>query len=128
VPVLVDGKPHNIMLDVASAEDDRAINANWYLSANLQVVRDPSSRPTTGTVDAYAAAPYGAASNAVVRGADGAVTATTTASRQVRIESTIRSGSGGTTVAVWSQDLQFRNVQRFLDNATVQVGGAAWFS
>jgi hypothetical protein len=37
VPTLADGKPHNISLDVASAEADHAINDNWFVSGLIQV-------------------------------------------------------------------------------------------
>lgn len=37
VPVLADGKPHNISLDVASAESNHATNQNWFVSGLVQV-------------------------------------------------------------------------------------------
>ena len=46
VPVLTDGQPHTISLDVVSAEDDHTINQNWFVSGLLQVVTDPSGKET----------------------------------------------------------------------------------
>ncbi|KAH9177903.1 subtilisin-like protein [Lactarius sanguifluus] len=50
VPILANGQPHNITLDVASAESDHQINQNWYLSGLLQVNLDSSTLPTTGNI------------------------------------------------------------------------------
>lgn len=125
VPVLADGAAHNITLDVASAEGDRAVNGNWFLSANLQVVRDASGRPTTGRIERYEAGPYGAASDAVAVAENGDVTVTVKASRKVYVESTIKSGSGKATTVVWSQDLQFQNVQQYINDSYVQVGDSS---
>ena len=50
VPILTDGQPHNITIDVVSAEQNHTINGSWNLSGNLQVVLDPSGLPTTGKV------------------------------------------------------------------------------
>ena len=50
---MTDGQPHNISLDVVSAEDDHTINQNWFVSGLLQVVTDPSGKPTTGKITRY---------------------------------------------------------------------------
>ncbi|EIW85186.1 hypothetical protein CONPUDRAFT_87677 [Coniophora puteana RWD-64-598 SS2] len=120
VPVFADGLPHNVSLDVASAESNHTINANWYVSGLLQVVTDPSGQPTTGNITAYDVQPYAVAHTDGSVGANGDVTVTVAATRSVRIESTIVSGSGDTTAVVWAQDLEFSNTQYYLDNATTQ--------
>ncbi|EPQ58116.1 hypothetical protein GLOTRDRAFT_136892 [Gloeophyllum trabeum ATCC 11539] len=119
VPVLTDGNPHNISIDVASAESDHAINGNWYVSGNLQVVTDPSGRPTTGKITAYDVQPYAEATTTGSVG-DGDVNITVKATRNVHIESEITSGSGQTTHIVWSQNLQYSNTQYYLNNTYVQ--------
>ena len=47
---------------------------------------------------------------------------TVSATRQVHIESTIISGSGVVNNVVWVQNLQYENVQKFLNNTSIQVG------
>lgn len=37
VPLLADGGPHNVSLDVVSAEANHTINDNWFVSGNIQV-------------------------------------------------------------------------------------------
>ncbi|KAG6897579.1 hypothetical protein C0992_000167 [Termitomyces sp. T32_za158] len=53
-------------------------------------------------------------------GANGDVNITVTATRKIHIEADIISGSGEMTHAIWMQDLQYSNVQSYLDNATIQ--------
>ncbi|OSD08639.1 hypothetical protein PYCCODRAFT_1441479 [Trametes coccinea BRFM310] len=120
VPVLTDGNPHNISLDVVSAEDDHAINQNWFVSGNLQVVTDSSSRPTTGKITKYDASPFAVSTTTGSVGDNGDVNVTVSATRNIHIEAEITSGSGKTTHVVWSQNLEFSNTQQFLDNTFVQ--------
>lgn len=121
VPVLADGKPHNISLDVVSAESNHTINANWYVSGNLQVVTDASGKPTTGNITKYTADPYAVTTTTGNTGQDGDLNVTVKATRQIHIESTITSGSGKTTDVVWSQSLSYQNTQNYLKNTTIQV-------
>ena len=74
---MTDGQPHNISLDVVSAEDDHTINQNWFVSGLLQVVTDPSGKPTTGKITKYDAQPFAVTSTtgsvgARARGREGA--------------------------------------------------------
>ena len=121
IPILTDGHPHNISMDVVSAEPDHLINQNWYLTANLQIVTDPkSSRPTTGRVTSYNAQPFARATT--VGSAEGAVvSASVQASRNIHIEADIVSGSGEKTHVVWSQALSYSNVQTYHQNGSIQV-------
>ncbi|KAL7283571.1 LOW QUALITY PROTEIN: hypothetical protein ACG7TL_003006 [Trametes sanguinea] len=121
VPVLTDGNPHNISLDVVSAEEDHAINQNWFVSGNLQVVTDSSSRPTTGKITKYDASPFAVSTTTGSVGDNGDVNVTVSATRNIHIEAEITSGSGKTTHVVWSQNLEFSNTQQFLDNTFVQA-------
>lgn len=94
IPVLTDGQPHNISMDVVSAEHDHGINQNWYLTANLQVVTDKTStKRTTGKMTVYDVQPY-AHTATTGSSVDGIVRATVQASRTVHIETDIVSGSG----------------------------------
>ncbi|KAH8106837.1 peptide N-acetyl-beta-D-glucosaminyl asparaginase amidase A-domain-containing protein [Cristinia sonorae] len=120
VPILTDGKPHNISLDVVSAEDDHAINQNWFVSGNLQVVLDRSNKPTTGKITVLDAPPFAVTkTTGSVGGND--VNFTVTATRRIHIEADIVSGSGRRNHVVWSQNLQFSNTQDFIDNSNVQL-------
>lgn len=121
VPLLSDGKPHNITIDVASAEDDHTIMQNWFVSGLLQVVTDSSSKPTTGRMISYTAEPFAESKISGSPGENGDFNFTVTASRKIHIESEILSGSGKLTHVVWSQDLQYSNVQNYLANASIQV-------
>ncbi|KAL0946894.1 hypothetical protein HGRIS_013058 [Hohenbuehelia grisea] len=121
VPILTDGKPHIITIDVASAEpDNHTILQNWFVSGLLQVVTDSSSKPTTGKITSYSADPFAVSTNNAVVGANGDVDITVTASRKIRIESQITSGSGKSTRVVFSQDLRYSNVQTYRDNFGIQ--------
>lgn len=120
VPLLTDGKPHTFAIDVVSAETDHSINGNWYVSGNLQVVTDPSSKPTTGSMTKYTASPYAVTTTTGSVGANGDVNVTVKATREIEIESTIRSGSGKITEVTWKQSLSYQNVQTYAANATMQ--------
>ena len=122
VPILTDGKPHAISLDVASAENNHTINHNWFLSAALQVFTDTSSSPTTGKMTRYSVEPFSQTTTVGSVGENGDVNVTVSATRQVRIESTIISGSGMVNNVVWVQSLEYNNVQNYLSNTTIQVG------
>jgi hypothetical protein len=122
VPILTDGKPHAISLDVASAENNHAINQNWYLSAALQVFTDTSSNPTTGKMTQYSVEPFSQTTTVGSVGGNGDVNVTVSATRKVHIESTITSGSGKVNKVVWDQSLEYNNVQNYLSNTTIQVG------
>lgn len=119
--MLADGQPHNISIDVVSAETDHAINDNWYVSGNLQVVTDPSSKPTTGKITVYDVQPYAQTSTTGSVGANGDVNVTVSATRSIHIESEIVSGSGQYTYVTWTQNLEYSNTQYYLDDTYVQV-------
>ena len=121
VPLLADGQPHNFSLDVVSAESDHAINQNWFVSGLLQVVTDPSGKPTTGKMNVYEAAPFAVTSTTGSVGANGDVNVTVKATRDILIESTIVSGSGKVNNVVFKQALSYSNTQSFLNNTFIQV-------
>ncbi|KAI0695701.1 peptide N-acetyl-beta-D-glucosaminyl asparaginase amidase A-domain-containing protein [Cytidiella melzeri] len=120
VPVLTDGNPHNITIDVSSAESDHAINQNWFVSGNLQVVTDPSGKPTTGSITVYDASPFPVTTTTGTLGTNGDLVVTVAATHSIHIESHIVSGSGKTTNVVWTQQLSYSNTQSFLDNLLIQ--------
>lgn len=120
VPLLTDGKPHDITIDVASAEPDHAINSNWIISANLQVVTGSSSEPTTGEIVSRSVEPFAQTTDSLLA-IDGGVEITTKAIRKLRIESEIISGNGLKKRVVWSQDLVFSNTQWYSNDALVEV-------
>ncbi|KAI0724017.1 peptide N-acetyl-beta-D-glucosaminyl asparaginase amidase A-domain-containing protein [Cerioporus squamosus] len=121
VPVLTDGQPHNISLDVVSAEADHTINQNWFVSGNLQVVTDPSGKRTTGKITRYDVQPFANTKITGNVGENGDVNVTVAATRNIHIESEFTSGSGKTTHVVWTQSLQYSNTQNYLDNTTIQI-------
>lgn len=120
VPILVDGQPHKITIDVASAEDDHAILQNWFVSGLLQVNTDISPKRTTGKITSYIAQPFASIATSGSVGDNGDVNITVVATRRIHIEADIISGSGKRTHAIWSQDLQYSNVQNYLKNTTIQ--------
>jgi len=120
VPILADGNPHNITLDVVSAEADHAINANWFVSGLIQIVTDNSTNPTTGTTNIISAPAFANTSITGSSAANGDVNITVTATRSIHIEANITSGSGQTNQVVWKQDLQYSNVQTYQDNTLIQ--------
>ncbi|KAH9061965.1 peptide N-acetyl-beta-D-glucosaminyl asparaginase amidase A-domain-containing protein [Lactarius vividus] len=90
IPILTNGQPHNITLDVASAEPDHQINPNWYLSGLLQVNLDSSTLPTAGNMTLYQASDY--------------ATSTVWGSNP---------GAGKRTKVVFTQNLEYGNVQDY---------------
>lgn len=122
IPILADGNPHTISLDVSSAESDHAINQNWFVSGNLQVLLDSSSLPTTGTIKTIDVQPFAVTTTTGTIAANGDTVFTVTASRKIRVESEIISGSGKKTRVVWQQTLEYSNTQSYLDNSNIQVG------
>ncbi|KAF9532985.1 peptide N-acetyl-beta-D-glucosaminyl asparaginase amidase A-domain-containing protein [Crepidotus variabilis] len=119
VPLLSDGKPHNFSIDVASAEDDKGILQNWYLSGVLHVYTDSSSKPTTGKMTRYAADPYSKSSTTGTVHAN-SVDSIVSAKRVVHVESTIVSGSGKKNHVVFSQELLYKNVQNYRNNGLTE--------
>lgn len=119
VPILADGNPHNLTLDVVSGESNHTINQNWFVSGNVQVITDPSGKRTTGKITKYEASPFGTSSaKASIGNSD--INITVTAARSLHIEAEVVSGSGETNHVVWQQDLSFSNTQFYLNNFDVQ--------
>ncbi|KAG6890692.1 hypothetical protein C0995_005065 [Termitomyces sp. Mi166 len=120
VPIFADGEPHNITIDVASAEANHTILQNWFVSGLLQVNTDESSERTIGNITSYVAQPFATATTTGNVGDNGDINITVTATRKIHIEADIISGSGKSTHATWTQDLQYSNIQNYLDNTTIQ--------
>ncbi|KIY50858.1 hypothetical protein FISHEDRAFT_71172 [Fistulina hepatica ATCC 64428] len=120
VPMLTDGETHNFTIDVASAESNHSILSNWYVSGNLKVVTDSSSSATTGNITTYSADDYAVSTvSGAFTGDAGSVTVT--ASRKIYIESDILSGSGVSTHVIWTQELEYSNLQTYSDDWLVEV-------
>ncbi|KAI9432688.1 peptide N-acetyl-beta-D-glucosaminyl asparaginase amidase A-domain-containing protein [Lactarius indigo] len=111
IPILTNGAAHNITIDVASAEPDHQINPNWFLSGLLQVNLDSSTLPTTGNITIYVAADY--ATSTASGSSNGEVNIVVNASRSLYIEAEIISGSGGRNDVVFTQNMEFGNVQNY---------------
>ncbi|KAH0583869.1 hypothetical protein H2248_009465 [Termitomyces sp. 'cryptogamus'] len=120
VPVFADGEPHNITIDVASAETNHTILQNWFVSGLLQVNTDESSNRTTGNITSYMAQPFASATTTGNVADNGDINITVTATRKIHIEADIISGSGELMHVIWTQDLQYSNIQSFLENTTIQ--------
>ncbi|GJJ12407.1 hypothetical protein Clacol_006649 [Clathrus columnatus] len=126
VPILADGDPHNLTLDVVSGESNHTINQNWdnFLRNALKKVRfrkraDPSGKQTTGKITKYEAGPFGTSSSSASIG-NGDINITVEASRSLHIEAEVLSGSGQSTHVVWQQELKYTNTQFYLNNFNVQ--------
>ncbi|KAJ8489682.1 hypothetical protein ONZ45_g13482 [Pleurotus djamor] len=120
VPILTDGKPHTFTIDVASAEPNRGTLQNWFVSGLLQVVTDPSGKPSTGRITSYSADPFAVVSNTATPRDNGDLSITVTATRKIHIEAEVTSGSGKTSHVVVSQDLRYSNVQTYQNNFNIQ--------
>ncbi|KAG7092458.1 hypothetical protein E1B28_008812 [Marasmius oreades] len=121
VPILADGNPHNFTIDVISAETNHTINQNWFVSGNLQVVTDSSPKPTTGKITRYEVESFPKTTTAgMVRGL-GDFDFTVTATRELRIEADVISGSGRINHVVFRQALSYSNFQNYKENATFQT-------
>ncbi|KAH9158651.1 hypothetical protein EDB89DRAFT_2060762, partial [Lactarius sanguifluus] len=114
IPILADGHPHKITLDVASAESDHQINQKWYLSGLLQVNVDSSTSPTTGNITLYQADDYVLSTASKSSSDNGGINIIVNASRIIHIEAEIIAGSGKRTKVVFTQDLEYGNVQNYL--------------
>ena len=121
VPVLTDGQPHNISIDVVSAETDHAILSNWFVSGLIQVIVGESLEPTTGNITVFEAPDFATSHISGSVGSNGDVNVTVTATRSIHIEADIVSGNGKSNHVVWKQNLQYSNLQNFLANTTIQV-------
>ncbi|KAI5122971.1 hypothetical protein M0805_006850 [Coniferiporia weirii] len=119
-PLLADGQPHNISMDVVSAESDHAINANWFVSGLVQVVTDPSGKRTTGSITKYDVQEFAVTSTTGSVGKNGDVNVTVAATHSVHIEAQVVSGSGAVNNVVVSQELAFSNTQNYLQNTFIQ--------
>ncbi|KAH9167303.1 peptide N-acetyl-beta-D-glucosaminyl asparaginase amidase A-domain-containing protein [Lactarius sanguifluus] len=111
IPILTNGQPHNITLDVSSVESDHQINQNWYLSGLLQVNLDSSTLPTTGNITLYQADDYALSTASGSNDSD--INIIVNASRSIHIEAEIIAGSGEQTKVVFTQDLEYGNVQNY---------------
>ncbi|KAJ8700144.1 hypothetical protein PTI98_003199 [Pleurotus ostreatus] len=120
VPLLADGKSHNFTIDVVSAEANHSTLQNWFVSGALYVVTDSSTRPTIGKIVSYDVSPFAQSATKGSIGDIGEVEFILKASRRLRIESEIVSGSGVKSHIVWSQSLAYSNSQTYRVNGTVQ--------
>jgi hypothetical protein len=121
IPLLSDGNPHNITLDVVSAETNHTINQNWYVTANLQATLDSSEQATTGKITVHSAPLYASTTTTGSATSAGDIDFTVKATRNIYIESDIITGSGRSTHVIWSQVLSYENTQTYRQNASVQV-------
>ncbi|KIM33130.1 hypothetical protein M408DRAFT_61343 [Serendipita vermifera MAFF 305830] len=118
IPLLTDGQEHVVSLDVVSDEPDHTIVPNWYLSGNIKVSLDSSGKQTTGNITRYEVPAFATSQHSVKSFSADSYNFTVNAGHSLVIESTIISGSGKETHVVWKQDLQFTNLQTYLNNAT----------
>ncbi|KAG8798185.1 hypothetical protein FRC17_007542, partial [Serendipita sp. 399] len=120
IPLLTDGNPHIISLDVISDEPDYTPNSNWYLSGNIRVKLDPSNKPTTGTITRYEVPSLTSRHTITAIGQD-SHNITVDVDHSVFIEATIITGNGVKKHVAWKQNLHFSNVQSYINNATASL-------
>ncbi|KAI0030815.1 peptide N-acetyl-beta-D-glucosaminyl asparaginase amidase A-domain-containing protein [Vararia minispora EC-137] len=120
IPILTDGEPHNITIDVVSAESNHTIDNNWFVSGLLQVLIDRSDQPTVGRITAYEATPFARTTTVGNVNPNGDVRFTVNATRNVHIESEIIAGSGARTNVVFDQRLEYTNTQTYLHNGSIE--------
>ncbi|TFK51274.1 hypothetical protein OE88DRAFT_1629573 [Heliocybe sulcata] len=113
---------HNFTLTGAGMGPGQPINANWYVSGNVQVVLDKTGKQTNGSVTVREGqGDVTAAVEGQVSGMN--VSVTTVAGRKLYIEGDVFTGSGYTK-ATWEQNLEFTNsevYQTSLGNVSVQT-------
>lgn len=98
------------------------MNQDWYVSGLLQVVTDPSGKPTTGGIIYYDVQPYAVTeTSASIGGGD--VNITVSAQHSLYIEAVVISGSGQESYVMFEQDLNYTNTQYYLNNTNIQVSG-----
>ncbi|KAJ6463356.1 peptide N-acetyl-beta-D-glucosaminyl asparaginase amidase A-domain-containing protein [Mycena sanguinolenta] len=119
VPLLTDGQPHLFTIDVASAEADKTILQNWFVSGVLQIITDPSPKRTTGNITSYSAEPFAQTNTTGSISENGDISIIVTASRKIRITADILSGSGQANHVVFSQNLEYVNQQDYSDDMFV---------
>ncbi|KAH8925071.1 hypothetical protein BT69DRAFT_1260721 [Atractiella rhizophila] len=118
LPLLTDSKPHNFTLSVAGQGPERTTYANWFISGNIVVKLDKSPKRTTGKMLYYHAPDFIDPKTTVKATADNAtVTEVVTAKRNIKISSTIVTGSGQVKLVDFEQDLEFYNQQIYKDQA-----------
>jgi len=84
------------------------------------VITDPSGKQTTGKITKYDVTPFGTSSAHASSTPNGDINITVDATRSLRIESDIVSGSGKETHVVWQQELSYSNTQFYLDDFNIQ--------
>ncbi|KZT30135.1 hypothetical protein NEOLEDRAFT_1054711 [Neolentinus lepideus HHB14362 ss-1] len=113
---------HNFTLAIVGMGPGQPVNANWYVSGNVQVVLDSTDQQTNGSVVVYeGGGDILAEVEGRVSGAN--VSVSTMAGRRLYVEGEIWTGSGYTR-AVWEQNLNFTNsevYQTTLGNVSVQT-------
>jgi hypothetical protein len=119
LPLLTDGNAHNFTLDVISTETDGAINQNWFVSGLLQITTAATNTPTTGNMTVYEANDFPVSNSSASVSENGDVVIAVTASRTIHIESDVCSG-GACTAVVFDQNLEYSNVQTYLDDFNIQ--------
>lgn len=88
----------------------------------MQVLVDHSTNvTTTGKITRYDVSPFATSSTQGVPSANGDLRVTVQASRQLTIEAEVISGRGESTHVVWQQNLQYSNLQLYLQNSTTQA-------
>lgn len=111
IGLLTDDKPHNLSVGVAGMGVDHSINANWYISGNVQITLDPYGGRSTGYIQTYDAQPHVEASvtGTASGGSSPALRAHTSAKRYLTISGIVKSGSGKVTIVEWKQNFKVRN-------------------
>lgn len=88
----------------------------------MQVLVDHSTNvTTTGKITRYDVSPFATSSTQGVPSANGDLRVTVQASRQLTIEAEVISGRGESNHVVWQQNLQYSNLQLYLQNSTTQA-------
>lgn len=85
------------------------------------IVDHSTNRTTTGKITSYQGPPFVTSSVHGSPATNGDLNVTLHASHSLTIEADVTSGSGDTTHVVWQQNLQYRNLQIYRENATIQV-------
>ncbi|KAK4698865.1 hypothetical protein P7C70_g7405, partial [Phenoliferia sp. Uapishka_3] len=112
IPLLSDDLPHNFTLIVlGQGLGDHSVNANWFLSGNIQIMLDPSPERTTGLLISHEATPFAAIQTLGGPSSDNTTfTTDVSARRTLNIVAIVNTGSGAKLVH-FSQIISYSNQQ-----------------
>lgn len=127
VPLLADSKPHNFTLVVEGQGEHGSINEGWLFSASIFTSLDPSGARTTGKILTHSTdskttvdIPKDVRDPSTIDPKT-LTNFVTRSFRKLSISSTVVTGTGGSKVVTFDQDMTFSNQQSLAPENVYQV-------